>query len=96
MTERLRRSGGPSENCVQYCMQPIGLAASFLWFGIPSLVLRFTPSITRTLASFLGFVPGTTLPAFVCQQRKSTWPGVIAYTIQNSAIPIMLARGVLS
>jgi len=49
-----------------------------------------------TLASFLGFVPGTALLAYVCQRRKSTWPGVIAHTIQNSAIPIMLAKGIMS
>jgi hypothetical protein len=69
-------------------MQPIGLAQSFLWFGIPSLILsRF----------ILWWHPrGTTLLAYVCWKRKSTWPGIIAHFIQNGALPIMLAKGVMS
>jgi membrane protease YdiL (CAAX protease family) len=49
-----------------------------------------------TLAGFLSYVPGTTLLAYVCWKRKSTWPGIIAHTVQNSAVPIMLFKGVIS
>jgi membrane protease YdiL (CAAX protease family) len=49
-----------------------------------------------TLASFLLMVPGTATLAYVCQRRRSTWPGIVAHFVQNIGLPIMLLRGILS
>jgi len=68
----------------------------YAWIVNGVLWAAFHAFYHTTLASFLMFVPGTTLIAFVCQKRKSTWPGIIAHTIQNSAMPIMLAKGIMS
>jgi len=45
--------------------------------------------------NILLFLPITCSIPFVCQHVKNTWPGVIAHTISNSALPVAILMGVL-
>jgi membrane protease YdiL (CAAX protease family) len=47
-----------------------------------------------TLYSFVSFLPGTLALAFVAQRTRNTWPGIIAHTVVNSALPLMILRGI--
>jgi membrane protease YdiL (CAAX protease family) len=69
---------------------------NYAWIVNGILWAAFHAFYHSTLANFLAFVPGTTLLAYVCWKRKSTWPGIIAHFIQNSALPIALFKGVTS
>jgi len=69
---------------------------SYAWVVNGVLWAAFHAFYHSTLAGFLSYVPGTTLLAYVCWKRKSTWPGIIAHTIQNSGVPIMLFKGITS
>ena len=69
---------------------------NYAWVVNGVLWAAFHAFYHSTLAGFLSYVPGTTLLAYVCWKRKSTWPGIIAHTIQNSGVPIMLFKGITS
>lgn len=66
----------------------------YAWLVNGLLWAAFHAFYHSTLANFLSYIPGTALLAFVCWKRKSTWPGIIAHTVQNSAIPILLFKRV--
>ena len=69
---------------------------NYAWVVNGVLWAAFHAFYHSTLAGFLSYVPGTTLLAYVYWKRKSTWPGIIAHTIQNSGVPIMLFKGITS
>ena len=48
-----------------------------------------------TLFSFVSYVPGCCLLAYVAQRTRSTWPGVIGHTLGNIMFLVFLARGVI-
>lgn len=67
---------------------------NYAWVVNGVLWAAFHAFYHSTLAGFLSYIPGTTLLAYVCWKRKSTWPGIIAHTIQNGALPFMLFKSV--
>jgi membrane protease YdiL (CAAX protease family) len=49
----------------------------------------------QTVWSFLAYLPVTLSISYVAQKSKGSWPGIIAHTISNGAVPILILRGIL-
>ena len=48
------------------------------------------------LSSVVQMLPGALFLSWVCQRTKNTWPGIIGHFVENTGIPLLILKGILS
>jgi membrane protease YdiL (CAAX protease family) len=69
---------------------------SVAWLLHGVLWAAFHLFFQATAWDMVRMMPTCCALAFVAQSRRNTWPGIIAHTAANSAIPIGIIRGIIS